>query len=958
MKLLKIDTILGKASDPPTNDDPLLLAELDGDEHISNPFRFEATLLRSEAQQQRHVLDPRKMIGTPCTFGILGEDSSGNERYVLRTGVFESFLASGFVAVDKKATRPDRMWKYLGVITSPLQFLGREMRFRIFESKTVVEVIKAVLDDMKARFPDLKFDLSALENQYFPKDYYVQFGESTFGFLNRLMARHGIFYYFGQTPGSTIFFDSPLNDTLVLGRDRRTGPSASPPLATEAVVTVLSDPPDQRFRSPEIHNVVHSYQPSWRQVKIGDHNTLAPTQTLPVSGTAESQPVYDFVSDAGEPGSLPDTFMKKVAFPVTLAPKTSDWPGGEPGPAEDYAETLVQEKEVAALMLTAASNNPFLIAGMPFLMVTKIGNGSGSAAGNDQSNGLFSKQFMVTSLHLHAIDNSYMTTTAQDVNLILDVIFAPFTNTIKFLGNMFEGVFSDIWDIFTLQFKKLGRDLGNQIGSIWNSIKQGIKDFFGYFADPKNVANTFAAQGLNNWLKTDMTYQFDVWFYPSDNPSNNPKAKPPTNPQHFWPYFMGGFFGDVSALLPYVYNPLEGVSSVFALNTTGFGTSVSAVPWADKFLLRPPAKGQKPQAPGPQLATVIGARGILPTTPPSDIYADHFGRVRIRFPWDPGPPLEPGAGASGGQTGDPWQTDLNTCWVRVSEGWAGRGFGTQFLPRIGQEVIVEFINGDPERPIIIGRVYNADTGPANLPFVPKEQIDNDYLVKPHIGDDRGRLSGLKTRSTPSYDADGKPKTPDRFHLLRFDDTRDKEQYLIRSQHRLDITAFEKRYETIHSDRHLTVGGKKLTPPPKEIGGDYLTKVFRHYHLHVGDPDFPTESGNRHTLIEQNDQLKVLRDANQIIGGNWSTAVGGLLAGQVTINAQGPSGIIVLNADQNISLTVGMSSIVITNSTIAITSPSVLINSGGPMPALPIKPEVERPTEPTNADPGDTLTTPE
>ena len=122
-------------------------------------------------------------------------------------------------------------------------------------------------------------------------------------------------------------------------------------------------------------------------------------------------------------------------------------------------------------------------------------------------------------------------------------------------------------------------------------------------------------------------------------------------------------------------------------------------------------------------------------------------------------------------------------------------------------------------------------------------------------------------------------------------------------------------------------------------------------MHVGDPAFPTQSGNRVTLLEQSEEIQVKKDSNQAIGGNWSTAVGG----QATIHANGVGGTIVLNATTNISLVVGESSIVITPTAVAITSPMVLINSSGPSPATPIDPRVDPPQEPKAADPGDTLT---
>ena len=152
--------------------------------------------------------------------------------------------------------------------------------------------------------------------------------------------------------------------------------------------------------------------------------------------------------------------------------------------------------------------------------------------------------------------------------------------------------------------------------------------------------------------------------------------------------------------------------------------------------------------------------------------------------------------AEGEEPGKSFKRGDHACWVRVVEGWAGRHYGTQFLPRIGQEVIVDFLDGDPDRPIITGRVYNADRGTTNLPFPDPGQKDTqlDKLSKlPSTASRDLPLSGIKTWSVPTNDGSGNP-LPTRFHLLRFSDKRDKEQYLIRSQRRLDITAFGSRYK--------------------------------------------------------------------------------------------------------------------------------------------------------------------
>ena len=108
---------------------------------------------------------------------------------------------------------------------------------------------------------------------------------------------------------------------------------------------------------------------------------------------------------------------------------------------------------------------------------------------------------------------------------------------------------------------------------------------------------------------------------------------------------------------------------------------------------RPPQRTLKPRVEGVQSAQVVGPQG-------QEIHTDEFGRVRVQFPWD--------------REGK--HDDGSSCWIRVSQGWAGTGYGMIVIPRIGQEVMVGFLEGDPDQPIIVGRVYNAKQAvPYKLP---------------------------------------------------------------------------------------------------------------------------------------------------------------------------------------------------------------------------------------------------
>ena len=130
------------------------------------------------------------------------------------------------------------------------------------------------------------------------------------------------------------------------------------------------------------------------------------------------------------------------------------------------------------------------------------------------------------------------------------------------------------------------------------------------------------------------------------------------------------------------------------LTTIGEGLVVSAsyendftaIPSAVQF--RPQRITPKPLVHGPQTAVVVGPAG-------EEIYADKFGRVKVRFHWDREGRCD----------------EQSSCWMRVSQTWSGSGFGATFLPSIGDEVIVVFLDGDPDRPVIIGSVYNAEQMP-------------------------------------------------------------------------------------------------------------------------------------------------------------------------------------------------------------------------------------------------------
>jgi type VI secretion system secreted protein VgrG len=165
----------------------------------------------------------------------------------------------------------------------------------------------------------------------------------------------------------------------------------------------------------------------------------------------------------------------------------------------------------------------------------------------------------------------------------------------------------------------------------------------------------------------------------------------------------------------------------------------------------------KPVVDGPQSAIVTGPAG-------EEIFCDEHGRVRVRFHWDrycPG-------------------NEDSSCWIRVSQAWAGAGFGNLAIPRVGQEVI-DFLNGDPDQPIIMGRTYHQDNrSPGSLP-------------------------GTKTQMTirsKTYKGGG-------FNELRFEDATGNEQVYIHAQKNMDTEVLNNRTTDVKVDHTETIGANQV-----------------------------------------------------------------------------------------------------------------------------------------------------
>ncbi|EAO3205034.1 type VI secretion system tip protein VgrG, partial [Salmonella enterica] len=332
-----------------------------------------------------------------------------------------------------------------------------------------------------------------------------------------------------------------------------------------------------------------------------------------------------------------------------------------------------------------------------------------------------------------------------------------------------------------------------------------------------------------------------------------------------------------------------------------------AIP-ADRTWRVPPQP--KPSVDGPQSAIVTGPAG-------EEIFCDEHGRVRVRFHWDrycPG-------------------NEDSSCWVRVSQAWAGAGFGNLAIPRVGQEVIVDFLNGDPDQPIIMGRTYHQDNrSPGSLP-------------------------GTKTQMTirsKTYKGSG-------FNELRFEDATDQEQVYIHAQKDMDTEVLNDRSTKVRHDHTESIGNnQKITVvkgqtvsvgTKKEGGHDQTITVANNRSITVRNDQTLKVTNDRMAGISHDDGLYVKNDRRVTVGGKQEhTTTGDHISlvkgthslevkGDLARKVSGALGIkvrneIVLESGGKITLKVGSSFVVIHAGGVDIVGPKINLNSGG-SPGTPV-----------------------
>ena len=305
-----------------------------------------------------------------------------------------------------------------------------------------------------------------------------------------------------------------------------------------------------------------------------------------------------------------------------------------------------------------------------------------------------------------------------------------------------------------------------------------------------------------------------------------------------------------------------------------YRNSFQCIPAAVPF--RPQRQTPKPFVRGVQTAVVTGPKG-------EEIYTDKYGRIKVQFHWD-----------RKGQS-----NEKSSCWIRVATPLAGNKWGMIHIPRIGQEVVVEFLEGDPDQPIVLGSVNNADQMP------------------PYTLPDEKTKSTIKTYSS---------KGGDGFNEIRLEDKKGSEQVFIHAERNYDLRVKKDRMESILGVSNLTVTK------------DQIEKVDGAKHL--------TVKGDQNEKVDGTVSLKAGADLQQEVGSNFALKAGTEVHIKSGMN-------LVIESGTTLTLKVGGNFINIGPAGVAIQGTMVLINSGGAAGSgAGTKPDAPKdPAEADKAQPG-------
>lgn len=243
---------------------------------------------------------------------------------------------------------------------------------------------------------------------------------------------------------------------------------------------------------------------------------------------------------------------------------------------------------------------------------------------------------------------------------------------------------------------------------------------------------------------------------------------------------------------------------------------------------RSPRETPRPRTNGPQTATVVGPPG-------EEIWTDQYGRVKLQFRWD-----------RYGQSNQD-----SSCWVRVSSPWAGGGFGGVQVPRVGDEVVVDFLNGDPDEPIVTGRVYNGEKMPPwGLPGSATQ-------------------SGLLSRSSPGG-------TTEHANAFRFEDKKGSEQLWMHAERNFDAETEADHSLSVGNNHTHTVGNDETMQVKnnrqRSVGQDETVNIGKNRVAQIGVDETHGVGGNRTRTVGKKETVTIAADREATIGGSHTETV--------------------------------------------------------------------------------------
>jgi type VI secretion system secreted protein VgrG len=301
----------------------------------------------------------------------------------------------------------------------------------------------------------------------------------------------------------------------------------------------------------------------------------------------------------------------------------------------------------------------------------------------------------------------------------------------------------------------------------------------------------------------------------------------------------------------------------------GLDVQCSLTAIGKEFAYRPLPVIAKPVVYGPQTAMVVGKAG-------EEIWTDKYGRVKVQFHWD--------------RLGK--DDENSSCWVRVSQSWAGKGWGAMTIPRIGMEVVVSFLEGDPDRPLITGCVYNSNAMP---PYdLPAEQTKSTF------------------KSNSSKGGEG-------FNELRFEDKKGAEEIFVHAER--DFNRVVKNNDTLKVGFETADKGDQSIDIKNDqtlnVGNDQKITVTHDQFLTVSNDQTIVITHDQFETVDNNQTVKIKVDQKLDVGGDQAVAIDG--AQKVKVGST-----IVIEAGTSIELKVGGSSIKIEAAKITIKSAEIEI----------------------------------